>query len=141
MSSSVIGTKEASISIRTTAFGVALTNSDLNNTVNSGHIYCSAQAISCHSKFTNPLKMVVTDKNREVQDRLKIWHVVKETNSFVCVIFLSGPRLYRSKTLGCWQNDGWSMVRWLAIVKALKNLFQSTNKWPLHIVSITDALP
>lgn len=79
--------------------------------------------------------MVVTEKNIEVHDRFKIWHVVKATNSFVCVTFLSVLRLYRSKTLGCWQDDGWSMATWSLIIKGSENFSQSTNKWQRNIVS------
>lgn len=54
--------------------------------------------------------------------------------NFVCVIFLSGPRLCRSKTLACWHNDGWSMVKWLVSVKALKASFkaQTNEQFTLH---------
>lgn len=90
--------------------------------MNSRHVYI-VQPTSYFLPFRihkSPQNGGHGQKGGRLQDRLKIWHVVKATNCFVCVTFLSRPRLYRSRTLGCWQNDGWSMVKWLAIVKALK---------------------
>lgn len=136
---SVIRTREVSVSIRKTASGVALTNSDLNNSELGAHILFSP------SHFL-PFKIHKSSQNgghgQKQGGTTQVENLACcERNKQLCLCYFplwaEVVQVQNIRVLTKWWMKHGKVV---SDCKGSENLFQSTNKWKLHIVAITDAL-